>query len=315
MTERASKPSESGAAASPRLETVEFEPGMLDELSPEDIERLKRGERLEPRRPPPAPAAGGVANAIAVTATDGTPIAPANHAAAYEGPRDLPSRTAHDTFEMQTVAVAVAVAPAAHSDSDPGSIAEDDARKAPTQRKLRSPVVEKDTIPDLTRREPTLRGLHAGAPGADDAPPSTGFTAVVVPPVEAPADDTTLIDPVVAPLQTSWGAGRVGLILAAAALAIVIALVALRSRAPEAATAAPAVTVSSGARPAAPSAATPPVAEVTALEPIAPAPPPPTTPALPAAKPKAKPLAPHAAPAPVPSGKAGPKPDPDDPML
>lgn len=312
MTERASKPSESGAGAASRLETAEFEPGMLDDLSPEDIERLKRGERLAPRSP--APAAGGAVNASAVTATDGTPIAPANHAAAYQGPHALPSRTAHDTFEMQTVAVAVA--PASNPIPDPESIAADDARKAPTQRKLKSPVVEKDTIPDLTRREPTLRGLHAGAPGADDAPPSTGFTAVVVPPVEAPADDTTLVDPVVTPLPQSWGgAGRVGLILAAAALAIVIALVALRSRAPETAAAAPTVTASSGATPPSPSpppsAKASPVPEVTATAPPSPA----TTPEPPAAKPKAKPLAPQAAPAPVPSGKAPPPPRvPDEPL-
>jgi len=311
MTERASKPSESGAGASPRLETVEFEPGMLDDLSPEDIERLKRGERLAPRGP--APAAGGAANAVTVTATDGTPIAPPNHAAAYEGPRDLPSRTAHDTFEMQTVAVAVAAAPDANPKPDPShdQTPESDARKAPTQRKLKSPAVEKDTIPDLVRREPTLRGLHAGAPGADEAPPSTGFTAVVVPPVEAPVDDTTLVDPIATPLPQSWGAGRVGLILAAAALAIVVVLVALRSRAPETEAAAPDVTASTGGPAAAASVKAPPLPEVTATAQPSPS----TTPEPPAAKPKAKPVAPHAAPAPAPSGKAAPKPDPDDPML
>lgn len=313
MTERASKSSESGAAALPRLETVEFEPGMLDDLSPEDIERLKRGERLAPRGP--APAAGGAANAITVTATDGTPIAPPNHAAAYEGPRDLPSRTAHDTFEMQTVAVAVAVAaaPDANPKPDPShdQTPESDARKAPTQRKLKSPAVEKDTIPDLVRREPTLRGLHAGAPGADEAPPSTGFTAVVVPPVEAPVDDTTLVDPIATPLPQSWGAGRVGLILAAAALAIVIVLVALRSRAPETEAAAPDVTASTGGPAAAASVKAPPLPEVTATAQPSPS----TTPEPPAAKPKAKPVAPHAAPAPAPSGKAAPPPPvPDEPL-
>lgn len=311
MTERASKPSESGAGALPRLETVEFEPGMLDDLSPEDIERLKRGERLAPRGP--APAAGGAANAITVTATDGTPIAPPDHAAAYEGPRDLPSRTAHDTFEMQTVAVAVAAAPDANPKPDPShdQTPESDARKAPTQRKLKSPAVEKDTIPDLVRREPTLRGLHAGAPGADEAPPSTGFTAVVVPPVEAPVDDTTLVDPIATPLPQSWGAGRVGLILAAAALAIVIVLVALRSRAPETEAAAPDVTASTGGPAAAASVKAPPLPEVTATAQPSPS----TTPEPPAAKPKAKPVAPHAAPAPAPSGKAAPPPPvPDEPL-
>ncbi len=132
MKERPSKQSPA------RLETAEFEPGLLDNLGPEDIARLERGEALPPAAAaPPVPAAGGAGTPAADVESIDLPV----HAVAYEAPREPPGRTNHDTFEMQTVTVESA----------------EDPRKAPTQRKLQGPV-ERHTIPVGSRREPTLRG-------------------------------------------------------------------------------------------------------------------------------------------------------------
>jgi hypothetical protein len=87
----------------------------------------------------------------------------------YEPPHEVPSRTDH-VIPQESVALDPAI----------------DPRKAPTQRKLRHPIDVKDTIPDLVRREPTLRGLHAGAPTADEAPSSGGPAPVIVPGPDGP---------------------------------------------------------------------------------------------------------------------------------
>lgn len=294
MTERASKPSEPAAkAASPqRLETVEFEPATYDHLSAEEVARAGRGEKLPFK---PRPAAGDQADV-----GESTEVQLPTQAAAYQAPQDLPARTAHDTFEMQTVALAAVT----------------DPRKATTEPKLKSPVVEKDTIPDLVRREPTLRGLHAGAPGADEAPPSTGFTAVVVPPVAAPPEDPGFAAPAPAGPPRRRGTGKLGWVLAAAAVVLVIGAAALRTRSPERTVAAPSVTATPGT-----------AMSVRSVE-SAPTAAPSSAPSNPAQRPPTvaesqRPEAPRptAKPKPPPSGASGPgaKPagtsDPDNPML
>lgn len=211
MTERASKPAEPGKPGPTHLETVEFEPGAFNDLAPEDIERLKRGEALPPRAP--LPVAGGDKLAPVIDATD---IQGPLKATAYEAPRDLPNRTNHSGVDMESVAV--------EPDVDP--------RKVPTQRKLRSPI-EKDTIRDLVRREPTLRGLHAGAPGADEAPPSAGPAPVVVPGPETPewADEAPAsergVEPPARPPTKPRGIALILVVLAIAG--VVGTVIALRS--------------------------------------------------------------------------------------
>ncbi|MBK8997617.1 MAG: hypothetical protein IPM35_17955 [Myxococcales bacterium] len=285
MTERASKPAEPGKAGPTHLETVEFEPGAFNDLAPEDIERLKRGEALPPRAP--VPVAGGDGREVP---PDATPIDLPVQAAAYEGPRELPGRTNHNTFEMQTVAV------------EP----ELDPRKAPTQRKLRSPV-EKDTIRDLVRREPTLRGLHAGAPGADEAPPSAGPAPVVVPGPESPpavADDEPR-----RPTPAKTG-GKVWVVFAAVAALIIVAVI-VGSRKPDAepAPAATAQPTVPQALPVARPSAEPAVPLTASAEPSPPAPP------VASVKPKPVKSGAPTATLPSPSVKAPAPPDPDRPFL
>ncbi len=318
MSERASKPAEPGKGGPTHLETVEFEPGAFNDLAAEDIERLKRGEALPPRAP--VPVAGGDAREVPV---DATPIDLPNQAAAYEGPRELPSRTNHNTFEMQTVAV--------DSEVDP--------RRAPTQRKLRSPVEKKDTIPDLVRREPTLRGLNVGAPGAEQAPPSAGPAPVVVPGADAPgwlepaseiqADSAEPaerrgdepVERTAAQPRSRANLGKVGIVLGG--FAIVLALVVFAGSRKQADGTAPQPTAAEvprsphpGAQPVRPAPAVATTIESSSSSPVAQEPPPTSPPSSEKRKPAGtgpSPSTPSSGPAP--SAKPPAPPDPDRPFL